>query len=351
MADDLAIVILAAGKGTRMKSNLVKVLHPLAGRPMLASILDLASSLAPRRVVVVIGYQAEQVKDAFKEYSHRWTWVIQTEQRGTADAVRAAQGVLKDFGGTVLILYGDVPLLKRSTVEMLLEAHYRGKTPVTVLTATLRDPTGYGRIVRTERGIVTRIVEELDASPMERSIREINTGIYCMDAHLLFEALSLVDADNAKKEYYLTDVVGYSVKRGNRVGWYEAPEPELTLGINTRKDLAMAEQRLRSEICIQWMLSGVTIVDPSRTCIDHEVTIGRDTRIEPDCHLRGRTAVGNECTIGPGCVITDSTVGNGVIIRAVSVIEESILEDGSVVGPFAHIHAGAPHTVRNIRDT
>jgi bifunctional UDP-N-acetylglucosamine pyrophosphorylase/glucosamine-1-phosphate N-acetyltransferase len=334
---ELAVVILAAGKGTRMKSSLVKILHPLAGRPMLAYILDLALSFDPQRIAVVIGYQAETVKKAFKKASTPWTWSIQSEQKGTADAVLSAKPVLKDFAGTLLILYGDVPLLKRSTVDMLIQAHHNGGTPVTILTAILNDPTGYGRIVRDESKAITSIVEELDASSAERTIREINTGIYCMSAPTLFEALSAVDANNVKKEYYLTDVIRFCVEKGYRVGWHETQEPELTLGINTRRDLAMAEARLRSAICDRWMLSGVTIVDPYHTHIDHGVTIGMDTRIEPNCHIRGDTVIGKECVIEPGCVITDSTVGHRVRVCALSVIEGRHIEDGSTVGPLAHV--------------
>jgi bifunctional UDP-N-acetylglucosamine pyrophosphorylase/glucosamine-1-phosphate N-acetyltransferase len=263
------------------------------------------------------------------------------EQKGTADAVLATREILKDFGGTVLILYGDVPLLKRSTVEMLVKAHQAGKAPITILTAMLEDPMGYGRIIRSERGTIERIVEETDASSAERTIREINTGIYCVAAPLLFEALSSVDDKNVKKEYYLTDVVAYCVKKGIPVGWYETQDPELTLGINTRKDLAIAESRVRVALCNHWMLSGVTIIDPSHTYIDHDVDIGTDTRIEPNCHIRGKTVIGNECIIEPGSLITDSNVGHRVIIRASSIIEESRIQDESVVGPMAHLRPGS----------
>jgi len=335
--DDVAVLVLAAGKGTRMRSNLVKVLHPLAGRPMLAYVLDLASSLRPRRLAVVIGHQADAVKKAFEKESRRVAWVLQREQKGTADAVMAARGALQGFKGTLVVLYGDVPLLRPITVRALLGAHKKTEVPVTVLTATVSDPAGYGRIVRGPDGGIVRIVEEADASPAERSIREINTGIYCMEVPFLFEALASVDAENAQGEYYLTDVIASCVKRGRRVGSYETSEPERALGINTRKDLAAAEAALRAETCDRWMLSGVTIVDPSCTHIDQGVRIGRDTRIEPNCGLYGATVVGASCHIGPGCVLTDAVLGERVTLGALCVLERTTIENGASIGPLSYL--------------
>lgn len=334
---DVAVLVLAAGKGTRMRSNLVKVLHPLAGRPMLAYVLDLASSLRPQRLAVVIGHQADAVKKAFEKESSRLVWVLQREQKGTADAVIAARGALQGFVGTLVILYGDVPLLRRTTVRGLLRAHRKATVPVTVLTATVSDPTGYGRIVRGPDGGLIRIVEEADASPAERSIREINTGIYCMEAPFLFEALATVDAENAQGEYYLTDVIATCVKRGGRVGSYETEEPERALGINTRRDLAVAEAVIRAEICDRWMLSGVTIVDPRGTYIDQGVRIGRDTRIGPNCRLYGATVVGASCHIGPGCVLTDAVLGERVTLGALCVLERVTIENGARVEPLSYL--------------
>lgn len=337
---DLSVILLAAGKGTRMKSDTVKVLHPIAGRPMLAYGLDLARELDPREILVVVGFQAERVRRAFPETGSRVTWVLQPEQKGTADAVRWALPYLTRDLGTVLIHYGDVPLLRKETLLALLEEHRRSASKLTFLTACLDDPTGYGRIVRDGAGTFLRIVEEADATPQEKTLREVNTGITCVEIPFLREALDRLRDDNAQKEFYLTDLAAYAVSQGLRVGSLLAEDAFRALGINTRKDLAEAEICIRRSICDRWMLAGVTIEDPRHTYIDVTVTLEPDTRIGPNCHLRGRTRVGRDTVIDTGAVIADSTIGNGVLIRPYSVIQESEVHDQAVVGPMAHLRPG-----------
>ncbi|MEW6441907.1 MAG: bifunctional UDP-N-acetylglucosamine diphosphorylase/glucosamine-1-phosphate N-acetyltransferase GlmU [bacterium] len=337
---EFSIILLAAGKGTRMKSSVIKVLHPLAGRPLLAYGLELARRLEPRRILAVIGHQADQVRAAFAHEGPEVTWVLQPEQKGTADAVACALPFLDAPEGTVLIHYGDVPLLRKESLAELLSEHRTQGSRLTFLTARLENPKGYGRMVRDGSGRLLRIVEEADATDEERNLREINTGITCVEVPFLLEALDRLDANNAKGELYLTDIAAYGVSRGLRIGSVCTPEPFRALGINTRKDLAEADRILRLEICERWMLEGVSIVEPLQTYIDASVAIGADTRIEPGCHLKGSTRVGNDCLIEAGSVIADSVIGDGVQVRPYSVIRESRIGDQVLVGPMAHLRPG-----------
>lgn len=337
---DASIIILAAGKGTRMKSDTVKVLHPLAARPMLAYCLDLAVQLNPRKLVAVVGCQAERVQEVFARYSPAPRWVIQPEQKGTADAVRCALPFVKEAADNVVVLYGDVPLLKRTVVEDLLKQHEKEKARLTILTARLDDPHGYGRILRDNDGKVVRIVEEADTDAQEKKIQEINTGIYCIRIPFLLEAIETLKADNAQGEYYLTDIVAYAASKGLPVGWILTDEPFRALGINTRKDLAEAEGTLRREICTTRMLEGVTMVDPLHTYIEASVTLGPDTVIEPGCQLRGNTRIGRGCVLGAGSIIVDTRMGDRVRVRPYSVIQDSEIGDDALVGPMAHLRPG-----------
>lgn len=332
----LVAIILAAGKGTRMKSDLVKVLHPLLGVPMLSYLIDLSvHQLKAQRTIVVVGYQADRIMERFKDDPIEFA--LQEEQLGTGHAVLKAVPLLQGFEGTILILCGDVPLVKASTLQSFIHSFEREGDALSVLTTELEDPSGYGRIVRDDGGALQRIVEEKDATEKERSIREINTGLYCVQALFLKEGLSAIGKENAQGEYYLTDLVAIARTMGRSCSAFRTKDAVEVMGINTRVDLAVATERLRQEKVRELMLSGVTLLDPRTTYIDRSVVVGRDTIIHPNCTLEGRTLVGERCHIEAGVKITDSILGDEVTIRSHCVITESRLENGVVIGPFAHL--------------
>ena len=332
----VAIIILAAGKGTRMKSDLVKVLHPLLGLPMLSYPVALSlDGIRAEKTIVVIGFQAAQVKEKFQD--PRILFVLQAEQSGTGHAVLQAMPHLEGFDGTVLILCGDVPLIKKETLLSFTYHFRQSRSVLSVMTVALGSPSGYGRIVKDPRGLLERVVEEKDASDTERALREINTGIYCVQASFLVEGLKEVRKDNAQGEYYLTDLVEIANKKGLKCTAYPVTDPMEVLGINTRIDLAMAEEALREEKVRALMLSGVTVIDPRTTYVEQKVEAGRDTVLYPNCYLQGETRIGERCTIEPNVRIVDSILGNEVTIRTSSVITESKIEDQAVIGPFAHL--------------
>jgi bifunctional UDP-N-acetylglucosamine pyrophosphorylase/glucosamine-1-phosphate N-acetyltransferase len=332
----LATIILAAGKGTRMKSDLVKVLHPLMGRPMLAYAVDTSlEGLKAGKTVVVVGHHGEKVQKALSE--DRLTFVSQHPQLGSGHAVLCARDAFRDYEGTILILSGDVPLVRGETLKALASFHQRQKATLTIGTTRLPDPTGYGRIVRGEGAWIERIIEERDASPEECDIDEINTGLYCVEAPFLFDALKRVGADNQQREYYLTDIVEIGCHDGRKVLAFEIQDSEQLLGINTRIDLAQAHQILRKRCLDRWMLAGVTITDPATTYIETPVTVGQDTMIYPNSTIQGKTMIGRRCIIGPNCLIADSELGDDVTVKAFSTIEESQIKRGAVIGPFSRL--------------
>jgi len=336
----LTILVLAAGKGRRMKSDLVKVLHPLSGTPMLSFTMELARSLRPNRLLVVVGCQRDLVKQQFSAADV--IFVDQEEQLGTGHAVSAASQALKGFQGAVLILCADVPLLTEGTVKKFLQSHEESQATLSVLTTKLENPRGYGRAFRGGNGQLLRIVEDKDLQAGEETIREINTGIYCVEAGFLFSALSSLSDQNAQREYYLTEIVEKASSQGKKAMAYVAEDPFEVMGINTRLDLAKANQYLRQKIAERHMLQGVTLMDPQTTYIDRQVEIGKDTMIYPNCYLLGKTSLGESCVVEPGCKLTNTRVGNFVTIKASSVISESVIEDRVEVGPFAHLR---PQTI------
>jgi bifunctional UDP-N-acetylglucosamine pyrophosphorylase/glucosamine-1-phosphate N-acetyltransferase len=331
----LAVVIIGAGKGTRMRSALAKVLHPLAGRPLIGHVLALATQLAPQQLIAVVGHQAEVVRSVCEAQGA--TCVLQEPQLGTGHAVAQTEPMLADFDGDVLVLYGDVPLLQSSTVRQLWAVHQRHEAVVTVLTAHAEDPSGYGRIIRTPAGGLERIVEERDASADERAINEINSGIYCLRASFLFEALRRVGSRNAQGEQYLTDVVGVAAAEQLAVASMTVAEAQEIMGINTRVDLAYAEAQLRRRICQAHMLAGVTILDPATTVIDADVSIGQDTVIAPQTHLLGHSRIGAGCHLGPNAVIQDSTIGDGVAVDTFCLIRQQVIPAHTTVAAFSNL--------------
>jgi bifunctional UDP-N-acetylglucosamine pyrophosphorylase/glucosamine-1-phosphate N-acetyltransferase len=332
----VATIILAAGKGTRMKSDLVKVLHPLLGLPMLSYPVGLSlNGIKAEKTIVVVGHQADRIQERFKDL--KIEFALQQEQLGTGHAVLQVVPFLHSFSGTVLILCGDVPLVKLETLRSFIETYRKNESTLSVLTAVVEDPFGYGRILRNPEGWLERIVEEKDASEEEKTIREINTGIFCVKAPFLKEGLREIGRENAQGEYYLTDLVEIAKKNGLRCSAHIVVDPVEVKGINTRIDLAMANEVLRQEKLKDLMLSGVTIIDPRTTYVDRTAEVGKDTILYPNCHLQGKTRIGERCIIEPNSKVSDSLIGDEVTIHANSVITESKIEDGAIIGPFAHL--------------
>ena len=333
---EIISIILAAGKGTRMKSDLVKVLHPLLGVPMLSYPVELSlKDIKVEKTILVVGHQADKIKEKFKD--PRIHFVLQEEQLGTGHAVLQALPLLQSFNGTVLILCGDVPLVKMETLRSFIDTFWRNESNLSVLTAVVENPSGYGRIIRGPTGWLERIVEEKDGSDDEKLIREINTGIFCIKAPFLIDGLKEIGQENAQGEYYLTDLVEIGRKRGVRCSAHMVADPTEVMGINTRADLAVANEVLRQEKVMDLMLSGVTIIDPKTAYADKTVEIGKDTIVHPNCVLQGKTRIGERCVIESNARIVDSLIGNEVSVRSNSVITESKIDDGASIGPFAHL--------------
>lgn len=334
-----AALILAAGKGTRMKSGLVKVLHELAGRPMLGWPLAAAREAGAAQVVIVAGHQADQVQKCFA--GNDITIALQEEQLGTGHAVSCSLPQLEGLSGAVLILCGDTPLLTGSTLHRLTAEHTASGAAVTVLTARLDKPFGYGRVVRDAEGRVRRIVEQKDASPEEQAIDEVNSGIYCMDLEFLRAHIGRLGSENAQNEYYLTDLVGIAVAEHAGCTAVLAENPEEIMGVNDREQLAHAATLLRQRINSQLMQSGVTLVDPAQTYIDADVQIGCDTIIWPGCVVRGATRIGDGCELENNVQITDCSIADAVHIKAGSVLTEAQVAEKVSVGPMAHLRPGS----------
>ena len=353
---DLAAIILAAGKGTRMKSDLVKVMHPLAGTPMVTWPVTAARQAGVSRIVAVVGHQAEKIREHFAD-NQDIVLALQEEQLGTGHAVASATSLLAGFTGRVLILCGDVPLIRPETLDDMTRTHAASGAALTILTTRLANPFGYGRIIRGFDGRVIRIVEEKDATPEERSLNEVNAGIYCADASYLFEAVQLIGNDNAQGEYYLTDIVTMANDRGLRCSAHAVANPVEVMGVNDRVQLAEATRFARARINEALMLDGVTLVDPAACYIDRGVSVGRDTTIHPGACLTGTTTVGTGCLIesgvtvkgsvlGDGCVVETGAVirgcriGSQVVVKAGTVMEDSTIHNHAAIGPMAHLRPG-----------
>jgi bifunctional UDP-N-acetylglucosamine pyrophosphorylase / glucosamine-1-phosphate N-acetyltransferase len=332
---DVHLVVLAAGKGTRMKSQSPKVLHGAAGLPLIEHVLRAADPLQPATTVVVVGHLADRVMAALSNRPGL-RFASQQPQLGTGHALMQAEPHLRGIRGTVLLLYGDVPLLRPDTLRSLLDAHVARNAAATVLTARVGNPFGYGRIVRQD-GRIAAIVEEKDATAAERAIDEINSGIYAFDAAPLFDALKSLQPVNAQGEYYLTDLVRMYHDRGLPVGTVTIDDEREIMGVNSRKELADVTAILNAGRNDALMAAGVTIVDPASAWIGPDVTIGLDTVIHPNVHLEGRTRIGSGCTIHASVRIVDSTIEDGAIVNNFCVISEAHVSSGARIGPFAHI--------------
>jgi bifunctional UDP-N-acetylglucosamine pyrophosphorylase/glucosamine-1-phosphate N-acetyltransferase len=336
MSLDTVAVILAAGKGTRMKSSKAKALFPLNGKPLAFYPIRAARQAGFARVVLVVGHQAEAVQAAVGDGVE---YARQSPQLGTGHAVLCAEDALRGFAGTVFVHCVDVPLLPADIIEELLATHRREGNAVTVLTTMLPDAGKYGRIIRADDDRVLRITEARDATPEELRIREINAGSYCFAAPLLFELLHEITPDNDQKEYYLTDVIARANARGARVGAVIAADPGLVEGINDRAQLAEAEARHRAAINRRHLLNGVSLIDPATTYIEDDVVIGQDTIIHPGSILRGATVIGANCVVGPYSQLHDMTLEDDTTVIS-SYVEESILRAGVKVGPYARLRGG-----------
>lgn len=355
----LGVIVMAAGLGKRMKSNHVKVLHQVAGKPMVLYAVDAALRVAGHRIAVVVGHQAEKVRHvieagiAGKPGAQAVRIVEQTQQLGTGHAVMQSRSVFASDGEAspahYLILNGDTPLLKESTLRELLTVHCREGATVTILTAILDDPGGYGRVIRRDASHeghahsssdVLKIVEDRDATSAERTSKEINVGTYVVSGAFLFEALDKLEPDNAQGEYYLTDIVRMAVAQGRRVAAVTLQNPDEGLGVNTRQQLAAAELVVRQQIRERWLDAGVTMRDPGSVWIDAGVTIGKDTVLYPHVILEGNTVIGEETWIRSGVRITDCMIGNRVEVLDSCVLGQSCIEDDAHVGPFVHLRPG-----------
>ncbi|MEK4563146.1 bifunctional UDP-N-acetylglucosamine diphosphorylase/glucosamine-1-phosphate N-acetyltransferase GlmU [Alkalihalobacillus sp. FSL R5-0424] len=330
-------VILAAGQGTRMKSKLYKVLHPVCGKPMVQHVSDALNQVGFDETVIVVGHGADSVKAQLGEDFH---YVLQAEQLGTGHAVLQADELLKDKKGITVVLAGDTPLLTGETIDALIKEHQSKQAKITVLTALAEDPTGYGRVIRGANGLVERVVEHKDANAEEQKVREINTSTYCFDNELLFQALKQVGNENAQGEYYLPDVIEILQKQGEVIAAYQSPTFSETFGVNDRVALSEAESIMKKRINERWMRAGVTIIDPAQTYISSEATIGQDTVIYPGASIQGTSVIGSECVIGANSEIKDSVIADFVEVKQ-SVIHDSKVESRVTIGPFAHIRPGS----------
>jgi len=331
---NLAVVILAAGSGTRMKSKTPKVLHPVAGKPMIKHVTENVLALGPQRTIVVVSKDADDVKRILGDSVK---YAEQKEQLGTAHALGQAAPLLSDFNGDILVLNGDSPLIQAKSLEELVGHHHKSDAVATIVTTVLEDPFGYGRIIRDD-GKVVQVIEEKEASPEQKQIQEINSGIYCFKSKEVFEKIDLIDADNKKKEYYLTDIVSLLVEQKSLVETFEWA-PEEMLGVNSRLELAQASLIIYQRNLSKWLDNGVSIVDPLSTYIESDVEIGTDCIIHPQTYLKGNTRVENGCEIGPCTQITDSKIGAASRV-SFSVLTEAKTGANCTIGPYSHLRSG-----------
>jgi bifunctional UDP-N-acetylglucosamine pyrophosphorylase / glucosamine-1-phosphate N-acetyltransferase len=339
----LNVLVMAAGLGTRMKSKRAKVLHELAGRPLIAHVVRTAQTLDPRIILVVVGHQAEEVEQAvLAEVGELASFVVQAKQRGTGDAVESARRVFEGSDSLLLVLSGDVPMIRAETLRNLIEHHRATRAACSILTVRLENPTGYGRIIRDEEGQFQKIVEQKDASEEERKVREINSGIYCFEAADLFRALRQIEPKNEQGEYYLTDVAEIILSSGRKVEVFMHNDAREVYGVNTRAELAEFENLLRRNAIRRLMIEGgVTFIDPSHAYISPEAEIGRDSIIHPDVTIEGKSVIGENCVIRSGARITNSRLGDDVTVKDHSIIVDSEIASNCSVGPFAHLRMNA----------
>lgn len=339
----LAVAVMAAGIGTRMKSKLPKVLHPLLGKPLLGHVISAVAPLKPVAISIITGHETEQVQATISQVTELsgfdLSFVVQSPQLGTGHAVQQTQPALAGKAGVVLVAPGDLPLLTPETLKRMIDLYQANDSAVVMLTVINSNPRGFGRVVRNPQGDVSAIVEEVDCTPEQRAITELNVGVYVFNAVWLWENLPNIPL-SAKGEYYITDLIGLAVSQRRRVQACLLQDQTEAIGVNNRAHLAEAERALRIKINQKWMEAGVTIVDPATTYIYPEVILGQDTVIYPNTHLVGKTIIGQDCAIGPNTYIEDSTIGDRCEIRF-AVVESAVVENDVDAGPFAHLRSGA----------
>lgn len=326
-------VILAAGQGKRMNSEICKVMHKISGKPLACWVYTKLKDAGCENFVMVIGHKKEQVKDYFKDSVN---YAVQDKMLGTGHAVMMCKDYFKGDNTTVMVLCGDTPLISKELIEGVIENHKKSGASATVVSAKVKNPTGYGRIIKDNDGNLLKIVEHKDATEEEKAVNEINSGMYCFESKDLFEALSKIKNDNAQGEYYLTDTISILKSEGKTVKAFACENEEEILGVNNRIDLAAAQKIKNKEIVTKNLINGVTIIDPDNTYIDDEVEIDFDTVIYPGCVLKGNTKIGKRCEIGPNATIENTIIGNDVKFTN-SVANDSNVDDGSTVGPFAYL--------------
>jgi len=339
IAKDTAIVLLGAGKGTRMRSELAKVLHRAGGLPLVEHVVRACQPLKPAQLLVVVGHQAEEVSAVITSLGAQT--VLQQPQRGTGHAMQVARRAIRKSAKLAIVVPGDAPLLRTETLAALLDAHRRGEAAATILTAELNDPTDYGRVLRDSEGRVQAIVEEKSATPEQRAIREVNSSIYCFTLAKLWPCLAALRPENAHRELYLTDVIGLLRQQNERVLAYVAPDSQEILGCNTRAALADVDRIFRARKAAELMESGVTIYLPETVVIDPKVTAGPDTIVEPGVQLLGKTRIGARCKIQTGSILLDSRIDDDAVIAAYSVLDSSRVWPKAKVGPFSRLRPGS----------
>lgn len=338
---ELLTIILAAGKGTRMKSDKIKVLHKVAGKEIIKHVITTLDDF-DGQIVNVIGYQKDIVqKELEKIDNENLEFVVQSKQLGTGHAVKQAEKYIDAYSGPVLILYGDTPLLRKESISDFVKAHKNRDSDLSVLTASVSDPHGYGRIVKDKFGNLTAIVEEKDADPEQKMIKEINSGVYCVDSKLLSSFLKNLNNNNAQQEYYLTDIISYSVQKGKNINTYQLADSDEIIGINTRRQQAEAEKILRQRIIDKHLDNGVTIIDPQTSYIDAEVEIEKDVIIYPFNYIEGKSKIAKNTVINPHCRLKNAEIASDVEILSNTIIKDSKIGQKTRVGPFAYIRPGS----------
>lgn len=337
----IRVLILAAGKGTRMNSSKPKVVHSLLNKPMINYVLDAVEKLKPQKTYLVVGYKKDVIEKAVSGSSCKVEYILQKDQLGTGHAVSTCKSSLEKYKGDILILNGDCPGILPSTLKRLVNKHKKEKSSVSLITASVPDPGGYGRIIRGESGSITKIVEEKDATSQHKKIDEINSGIYCVKSEFLWKSLSVLKSDNKQNEYYLPDIIENAVKNKGNVSVLKVSNANEILGINNRRELSLQEKIIRFNIIHKLQDRGVTVTDPATTFIAPDVKVGKDTVINPGTYLYGNTTIGRECNIGPNVYINNSKIKSGVEIRFSCYLNSCKVDDNVTVGPFAHLRPEA----------